>query len=719
MWLSMAVLLSAAATLAGQTEKLSAGDDQLFRIVLDPQADIRFRRDSVTTLVDRGDGVALRKLLDNLKNPADASARRAILWGIRNSKSPPTAAAQLLLQLAEELEGPVLEDAAEIMGRSLPEGQWPAVMKLARNEAAKPAARQLAIIALGHRRTQDGAGLLVSLLAATENDTERALAAGALARLTGIDDRGSDALAWGDWWKEVAGLSSEAWQAHLLGNITRRAERLVRQRDALQDRLMTAMRQRYRALDREEREPVLTAMLADPLDSVRELALDLVRELVNGEKVGAELTRALVTRLDDHSWAVRGGAALILRDLKSEAAADLVAKRLADDLERHASVLKAYLLLMRRQPRLAAMGPAVTLLNDPEVRGEAAGALLAGFDHWPPLIGREQADRIADQMRTTLARESSPEPRFIELLARAGNRDDFRTIRAWLDHSSDAVREAAARAWVASGQSLEPLAQRAGDPIVQIIVIPAATERGMSRQTMLALAAHRPENEQIAAAWGRALVAMSPRVSPDAVVQTDQKLAAYGDLTDLRLQVLSPAIDKLLGRVGTVGFNTFGAEERQIFTLQLADLLLARSEARLSSGDSKAALADLDRVTALKIDLSHQQQQRLTLTTIHALITGGEIDGAFAKAGKYLAVEQPDKEIEALRSQIIELLLTAADQCLTAQQHERASQIVTRLRARLPRPVDLKVEMRTAILEQRIKMALEAPTTPVPTPQFP
>jgi len=274
---------------------------------------------------------------------------------------------------------------------------------------------------------------------------------------------------------------------------------------------------------------------------------------------------------------------------------------------------------------------------------------------------------------------------------------------------------------VATNLTLEPLAVRAGDPVIQIIVIPAATLRGAASETMLALLQHRPENDQIEAAWGRALIAMAARVNPDAVVRADRMLAAHSELTELRMQILSAAIDKLLVRVGTLDINDFTDSDRQIFTLQLMDLLLSRSEARMVSSDSKAALTDLGRVTALKIDLSPQQQHRYTLTTIQARIAAGELDDAFIKAGKYISANQSNDDNETLRSKIIDSLLTTADQCVSAKQHDRAGQLVSRLRARLPRPVEFNLETRMSAIELRIKLATEtsqAPpsVSPIPAP---
>jgi len=696
-------------------------DDQLLQTIRDAQADAAYRRDAALTLLNRGEAEPIRALMNELETSKDPSIRKAIILGLRSCKTPPANCDKLIIALAADIEPSLYHEASEIIGRSITPERLQTLHQLAKAPKTHAGTRQVAIMALGNVRSQASAKALIEVLQSSEDEATRGLAAASLSRLSGIDGNGSAPARWAAWWALVEPMTPAQWQAHLLENFTRRAQSLTNERVVLQDRLMTALRQRYRAITREEREPVLVSMLADPLDPVRELALDLIRELINTERVGPELSKALMTRLNDNKTAIRAGAALILRDLKIDEAADVVAKRLADDLEDDKSVLRAYLLVMTRQPRLAAMGPAIGLLSDIDVRAEAAGTILAGFDNQPPLIGSEQSQRIAALLRTTFATDTTVEPRFIELLGRVGNREDFQRIKGWLDHSSDAIREAAARAWVATNLTLEPLAVRAGDPVIQIIVIPAATLRGAASETMLALLQHRPENDQIEAAWGRALIAMAARVNPDAVVRADRMLAAHSELTELRMQILSAAIDKLLVRVGTLDINDFTDSDRQIFTLQLMDLLLSRSEARMVSSDSKAALTDLGRVTALKIDLSPQQQHRYTLTTIQAHIAAGELDDAFIKAGKYISANQSNDDNETLRSKIIDSLLTTADQCVSAKQHDRAGQLVSRLRARLPRPVEFNLETRMSAIELRIKLATEtsqAPpsVSPIPAP---
>lgn len=686
-------------------------DAVLLQLIHDAQAEPGLRRDAVASIMDRGASASIASLMSELRTNMDPGLRKAMVQGLRASRQLPEGVCESVLSLARDLDISLVEDAAEVVGRAMGEAKTDKVAKLASDPSAHLHTRLIATAALGYERTQTAAGLLMPLIEASQAPPVRAAAFVALARLTGMDDHGTDRDRWLMWWSQAKAMPAADWQKHLLANFAKRSETLARQRALLQERLITAMRQRYRAVAREEREGVLIGMLSDPLDAVRELSLDLIREIVNTEQVGSTLTAALLTRLDDTSPIVRAGATLLLRDLKNADAADIVARRLAEELETDRTVLRAYLLTMKRQPRLAAIGPSITLLGDPAVRSEAAGTLLASFDHEPPLMGTEQKLRVADFLRVQLSMEAIPEPRFIELIGRVGNNNDFKRIEGWLDHELDAVKEAAARTWAASNRTLAPLAQRAGDPIIQAIVIPAATQRGESADTLLALVDHRPRTEQFAIAWGRALVAMAPRVDPEAVLVADRKLMASADLSDLRLQVLSAAIGPLLLRAAATSGDVavVNPSERQYFTLQLTDLLHARAEVRIKAGDGKAAMADLDRVTQLKIDLATSQQHRHDLIAIHARILSNELDEAYAVVGKYLTSEPPAESELASRDQVIDLLLHCADQCATAKQLDRAGQIVSRLRAKLLRPIPLRLETRVAVVEERIKLLATNP----------
>ncbi|MEX2212543.1 MAG: hypothetical protein WD768_00350 [Phycisphaeraceae bacterium] len=694
---------------AEAAETLSkAATPRLWQILRDAQGDPALRREAALLLVNRAN--TAEELLRDLAGTTDAVLRRAILSALHQSRRPlPEKTSEVVLSIIASIETGSFEDAAELIGRGSAAETIAKVTALAVSPTSAETTRLIATSALGYQRTQAAAKTLISLIESRQPASIRSAALAGLVRLSGIDSFNNDRARWQQWWSQARDLKPEAWQEHLLANFVRRAEMLARQRTLFLDRLLLTQRQRYRGALAQDRQPILVGMLADPLDPVRELALELIRELISSETISEELTAAILQRLDDATPSIRAGATLVLRDLKHTGAADTVAARLAEAGEQDRTVLKAYLLMMRRLPRAAAVGPAINLLEDVSVRSEAAGALLTAYDNDPPLISTEQSQRIGQRLRPQLAGDEDPEPRFVELLGRVAEADDWKRIEGWLDSQQLAVREAAAKSWAAGNQPLPALAARAADPVIQAIVIPEATRRGARPDTMFALIEYKPKTEQLAAAWGRALIAMAGRVDSETVVKADAKLQKQGESTDLRQQFLSAAIDPLQLRVAAFEPGNGNAAARADLASQLTDLLLSRAEVRLAAGDTKAAETDLVRVTELKVELSASRQNRFDLIGIHVRILAGELDDAFLVAARFFAADNASDDALLMRDRVTDLVLACTHKCIESKQLDRATQILTRLRARVPRPMSLDLNTRISVLETRIRMA-EPPT---------
>lgn len=692
-----------------------AGAAQLSAI-RDAQADPSLRRDAATSMAISTAPGDLPLLLNELKCTNDPAIRRAIVTGLRQiNRSTPASAGQMLLTVLPELEAGLVEDAAEVLGRCEDVEMARLIPIVASDRRHAESARLIAVGALGFQQTQASAAALMALLDPRQPAAIRGAVFASLARLSGQDDLGADRERWSVWWTAARAMTEAQWRDHLLANFTRRSESVSRQYAQLKDRLGQALRQRYRAAPKEQRQTVLVEMLKDKLDAVRDLGLELTRELLGTETIAAEVTAALLAMLDDPTPNLRAAATLLLRDLKSEAAADTVAARLAENREQNRTVLRAYLAMMRRQPRIAAMTRAIALLDDPILRGDAAGALLAAFDHEPSLIGSAQAGKIAERLQEQLKNVAAPEPRFVELLGRVGIGDDWKRFAEWLKDESPEVREAAAKAWVRADRPLAFLTQHAHDPIIASILIPAAARRGNDAATLLALARNKPKADQLIPVWGNALVAMAPRVPAEAAVVADDLLRRAGEASDLRQQFLSAAINRLLLRIAPREFNGIAGSQRITDTLQLIDLLLSRAEVRLAASDAKGAEADLARVAERRVDLAQEQQNRAELIALRAKLGQGDVDDAFLLAGRYFSGElETDNDIH-MRRQVMDALLVAADDCLKSKQSDRAATIISRLRARLPRPLTLDAETRLTLFEERIRSATK-PEEPVKTP---
>ncbi len=712
------VLMIGQAGYAQGADKLapSPGGTAQLNTLRDGQADAGLRREAAASLAGSASPSDLAVLLNELKCTNDPAIRRAIVTGLRQANRPtPASVGQMLLTVLPELEAGIVDDVAEVLGRCDDGEVVRQVVVVASDRRMAETSRLMAIGALGYQQTQASAAALMSLLDPRQPAAIRAATFASLARLSGQDDLGADRERWSAWWSQAKAMTAGQWRDHLLANFTRRSESVSKQYAQIKDRLGQALRQRYRAAPKEQRQTILVEMLKDKLDAVRDLGLELTRELLGTDTIAAELTATLLAMLDDPTPSLRASATLLLRDLKSEAAADIVAARLAEDRERNRAVLRAYLAMMRRQPRIAAIASAIVLLDDAILRGDAAGVLLTAFDHEPSLIGAAQAAKIAERLHAHINGDAVPEPRFVELLGRVGDAKDWDRVAGWLTNESPEVREAAAKAWIRADRALAPLAEHADDPIIASILIPAAARRGNDAYTVLALARHKPKADQLIPVWGNALVAMAPRVPSEAVVVVDDLLRRSGESGDLRQQFLSAAVNRLLLRIAPAEFNGVTDSRRVVDTLHLVDLLLSRAEVRLASSDAKGAEADLARVAERRIDLSLDQQNRIELIALRAKLGQGDVDDAFLLAGRYFSGElETDNDI-AMRKKVMDALLIAADDCLKSKQAERAGTIISRLRARLPRPLTLDAETRLTIYEERIRTAIK-PEDAVKTP---
>lgn len=674
------------------------------QVLRDPAATGAVRRAAVAGIADHGSPSEVKGLVDELCTTGDAAVRRAIVQGLRQAKRalPPAEAANILAA-AEAMDNGLLEDVGEVISRAATNDAIKAMLKQVADPAARLNARIVIAHALAWQRSQGAAASLIDLLADQQPAPLRAAAMTALIQLSGIGEYGQRADLWKKWWAGAGQLSPAAWRDHLLENQARRADALWRDRQAMQDRLVQSMRQRYRAAAREERQGVLIGMLGDPLPALRELAIELTRELLTTEVLSADLTAGLLARLNDPAPALRGGAALLLRDLKNPAAADIIARRLAEAEEADPAVLRPYLLMMARQPRLAAVAPAVALLNDPTVAAEAAGALIAAFDADPPIISAAQAARVGQTLRLSPGDNARPLPAFVRLLGRVADADDWRRIEAWLDHGDPAVREAAAQAWAAApDRSLDALAKRAADPVVQTILIPAAAQKGADAATLLAMASNKPKAEQAALLWGRSLVAIAGRAPPAGALKADAILHAAGESVELRQQLLSAAILQLAPPAPAPQPPATDPPAKPRNPDELAMLLIARAHVRLLAADPKAAEADLARVAELDVNLPVEQRDLISLAGLHSRLLKGEFDAAFALTERAFRGDADEGALR-LRERMVDLILLVAEQALTARQADRANQILFRLRGALPGPLTLNHYQRITGMETKIK----------------
>lgn len=455
---------------------------------------------------------------------------------------PPDALRPALLAMDERVDGALRPTLAAALGRLMDDQLAKTLAARAQDSARSSGARQTAILALGHHRTQSTAALLLALTEPKEPAPVQEAAFTALQTLTGLVHPDGNREAWTAWWSEARRLSEQQWRDALLANLGRRTERQQRERTQLASRLQEVMRQQYRALEQEQRSSALAALLNDALGPVRELAISLaVQRLVDGGSFEEPLRVALRSRLDDPEASIRQRATLLLRDLADGPAADRVAQRLASDAEATVAVLRANLLMLTRLPRAAAIEPAVALLDHPALRGEAAGMLAAATE--AGLVNEAQRERIAAGVRSGLDR-TVPLPDVVWLLGRVGSESDWQRIATWLDSADGAVKQAAARAWAQSDRPLTPLATRADDPQIGPVFVLAAARRGHTTETLKALVAHRPTSATATENWQRALVSVAERAPVEAVIAAADELETAGVAPAVREAMLTASVQR-------------------------------------------------------------------------------------------------------------------------------------------------------------------------------
>lgn len=668
---------------------------------------------------------ALRASLALGQEPA---VHRAVLEAIASDDDgTPPPLAPTMLSLLGEVDPSVSESLADALGRYVD----PAVRAYLRDVAASPQAavsrRSDAARALGRLRTQAAAGKLIQLIDPAEPTLVRDAAFDALAVLTGTETRGDDRAAWLAWWEQTGALEPAGWYRRLLANFTRDVAQRTLGEEHLKLRLLESQGALYRTTADEDRPAVLTYMLGDPLLPIRQLGMDLAVARLLGDKPFDEpLRQTLRDRLTDPAAALRARAALLLRDLADESAASIAAERLALDREPATAAREAYLRLLSRLPQPEAAEPALRMLADPALRGEAAGALAASYDAGH--LTTEQADLAADRVRATLDNNPhrEPEPQVVTLLGKVGAKADFERIARWVDSSNAAVKRAAAQSWADSDESLRLLAERANDPTIAPIVIDAAIRRGDDPAALAALVKRRPQTEQLGAAWERALVAMAARVAPSAVANLLPKLDTAADDRTLRERVLSSTIeanapadsqagsadgeasegDAAAGAIEAAADADSQPQAPSALPRAERDALLAlrleRGETRLALGEHAAAMEDFKKLDGDRDRLSDRQVDRMSRAWIRAALARGRFETAFDVARRLLGEAGPGDALGPTDDPIVDLFIESTKRQVQLGERDAARSILKRLRDLLGSRIKPEVAQRIALVEAQL-----------------
>ena len=689
-------------------------------------------------LLARNDVVVNQRLAMALAEAADGDARSIIRGlGAIGGHLPSVFAPVLIARL--DLAGEDVDDEVipQILGRSLDEVTVTGVIAIARSDSVGWRRRQ-AIATLGYYRNRAAADALIGLLDDEESEAIQQLAMSGLERLSLNPSPGRSPVAWQRWYQQRRHLTPMPWLAQLLGDVahreriagqTRREEdqtqlaetlakfdAMARQLSAARLAVIDARRRLYRASPEPERQDHLNAWLGEEQDSLRQLAIELAEQRLTANRPFDEpLRAALRLRLGDPRTELRQRATMLLWNLADQAAADIVADRLAGSQEEDVAVRRALLMLMARLPRAAAVEPSLPMLDDATLRGPAAGALAAAIQ--AELAEPSQIARAAQGVRAALNDDQLPLPPIVALLACIAGEGDWKRIAGWLDASDERVKEAAARAWAASDRSLWELARRAGDVSVRQIVIAAARRRGKDGRAMVALAVQKPGDDQVLVTWRRALVEMANRVPVASILEVDKNLATQGE-DELRIQLLTAGINRLMKPLAAKSSSEADDASQPNPLLNRAEprarivvaLLLNRAEVRMDLGDPQSARADLQQIEKFGgVAKDPEFGLRFELGMLRAHLAVGDGDEADEKARGILANVSSAKRpqiIQAVANHFVE----SVHRHLASQQFDQARLVSSRMKALIGEPSDgLRQQM--AELNQQIQIA--SPPEPV------
>lgn len=701
-----------------QTQRLAAR-------LINPQVDAHLRTAAAYDLIRQDTSAAASIIRQGLANHADPGTQRAILSALLAYPQPPRELAAILLAAFEKADASLIHDMAWALGRYDDHMLLRDLASLAQGNDTPLPTRVGAILTLGHQRTMTSAKLLMKLIEPQEPEAVRLAAFESLGVLAGTPERGVNIASWQQWWEENSKLSPARWDALLLARFSQRAELLERERQQVVNRLVDSQRQLLRATAHEQRPSLLVAMLQDPLEPIRQLAVEQLDQRARaGEVTDAALREGLLERLGDASPSVRLASVKLLRNLRDEAGsrdrtAQVIADRLTSLDETNEDVLRAYLLLLADTPVQSAVDRAMDLLRSASLREDAAGAIASAIDK--KLVSDKDIELLNTLFLRLVPGDRPPEPKMIELLGRVGGESVWRRIALWLEDSDERVRLASARAWAQSDRSLVGLAPYSKVPALQPIIIDAAYRRGRSVVTLMELIRNKPQQEQLAQSWQAALVAMAARLPHDSVLQADAELARRQESLALRAAFVGAAVAAM---DQSHALNPMGNSALAV----MIDLNLHNARLLLGTGSAESAwgqLNKLDKLDLTQSPLTTRQQVAMDQLRLEILSAMGDLDRAVAQSDQMLSrVASMDIGArQAILRPMVALFSNWSARSITTSQYDQANRILLYVRDQFSDVLTGDHKTQLALMEaqvQRVRTppAATAATTPAtPTTQ--
>lgn len=717
----MVFLVSLAATSLADTDRpANAAERSPLEIIQDGTVPLHHRMEVVRMLIAHDPEESVPMLAFELAPGGHAAAQRTIAAVLADM--PPSILSQfegpLFAQLATPDEA-ILGDVCLALGRIDKHRTFNKLIRTTGDEAEPALARRGAVLALAHHPRRDVAATLINLTGADVPAEVRAAAFEGLRRLSGLTYWTNDRQRWMQWWEQNRKLTPAKWQQMLLRKFMILNRRLTSSGHNLEVRLSRALRQVYLSRSQTERSDLLLEWLDDDVPATRLLAMELIEQRLNNVEappLDDDLRQALRARLYDPISPMRRRAAEALNNLRDEDAARRVARRLATMSEPDTDTIRAYLKLIRNVPRPEAVIAVIQLLDHPQLRSEAADALAAAVgtnasgNHG---LDPVQLSSVASEVRRHLNAVEAPRPSMIRLLGRIAREDtaeDWQIIERFLDHPTDAVKEAAAQAWAESDRPLHQLADRAEDQMIQPLLYEAAIKRGKTSRLLGALVTHKPGLDALQEVWTQAIVATAASADSETVVRFERELAADGRHLELRQELLTRALHAVGPDPNAKATSKTTESENRgpdpVVPAVVVDLQIALAEVRLQNGQATLALESFQDVrgkpgNSKSESLTPAQRERCDLGLLRTYLALGQTDKAVATANPIMTMTTTEHN-DRFRRQTVIALVQAAEHRIQTDKTNGARLILELIQSVDSEVVPQSIVMRINTLQKQL-----------------
>jgi hypothetical protein len=381
--------------------------------------------------------------------------------------------------------------------------------------------------------------------------------------------------AWLGFAAEVQQLSDAQWRSRLVTALGERERRLEDGRQAAVGQLVEALRRLHLATRGEERPAFLASLLLNETVEVRQLGFELVRrELSAGGQLDGPVGGASLRLLAHVDASVRADAAVLVRQLAPEGAAEAVGAALARETD--AGAAEDLLLAAARWPSVGLMDAVLRWVEAPTAAREAAFEAAWWMDRAGQLT-QEGRDKLLGAVRALTAQELTPAG--VSLLAALGDDEDRARVAPLLRSERAAIRQAAGESLVWYGEFSEA------------ILDAAAQDRDLFDLASRAVLVNGPTADRV-----RRLLALpmpGAEVAQPAILRTANGLESV-ELLSIAGEVQDATLRRSMLGLLTSGDRVMseGTNAENLAAIAEGAALLADLE--LSEGQPEAALAVLN-----------------------------------------------------------------------------------------------------------------------------